>query len=667
MDKLFIDAVDDVFRCPIKTFNLCFNSISKEHSYTIDSYYKNNDKFKRFSISQKYVEDDRKKMIKILSNFYKTSENKDNFVTLFAIYCNYYIYYNIHQVLLDEDFGISELFDLIEDKDLQEYLKLIQQGIYKQDISYFEKAIEKKDKYSLPYLYLFIFSVKKYSISKLEEDNKLKIVDFAKDELYSLIKGCKGYVECNEPNVRYFERLFDNKNDTISEIIDYLDKINSDDLKNYLLGKSNIFKNSVFPLPYLKVFNDEDDFLEFVIEKSIDYNKKYGQDILYRTDDNKIDLKDKSIIDIINIFIKRKTNYNKYKETGKRFYNKIKEVVEDIVNNKDDVLKYVKSSNIEYLRDSDCINDRSYYLGIPSIVFPYNFLSIILNQSHLYKEKETIKKEQDYIIRDFTDKYRNIKATTLQDIANILLKSEDKSYIEQGKKVLKEYSEKETLTKGIRILLIKYEKNIDKLYKLLRESLAESNDFKNGIDKVINQSFFHCFINSFYNSDSEFNLIRNNLENIWGSKNKIVDYRKKFEKDVLSNTETCRDWLYKNGISCNINIDLDSDWNSIFFKEYDYAFIYFQFIFEYIFFNFFSYGDLKQKNNLKLSSEVDFLIIIFENYFLNNLGKQNDNTRKLYELVSILSDNCKEPLYEKYEDRFKLEIKLPKNVFILDN
>lgn len=667
MNKLFIDAVDDISRCPIKRFNFNFNKGFS--SYIIDSYYTNDDKFKRFSISQKDVVEDRKKMIEILSDFYKTTENKENFVTLFSIYCNYYIKYNIHQVLSDEDFGISELFDVIEDKDLQEYLKLIQQGIYKQDISYFEKAIEKKDKYSLPYLYLFIFSVKKYSISKLEEYNKLEIVDFAKDELYSVIKGCKRYVKCNEPNVIYFERLFDNKNDTISEIIDYLDKINSDDLKNYLLGKSNIFKNSEFPLPYLKVFNDEDDFLEFVIEKSIDYNKKYGQDILYRTDDNNTDLNDKK--NIINFFIKKikksvNCNKNKFdnKERGEDFYNKIRDVVEDIVNNKDDVLSHVKFSNIEYLRDSDCINDREYYLGIPSIVFPYNFLSIILNQSHLYKEKEKIKREQDDIIRDFTDKYRNIKATTLKDIAMRLLESDDKDYIRHGKVILKEYSEKETLTKGIKILLIKYEKNPDKLHKLLRGSLAEGNDSsKNGIDKVINQSLFYCFINSFYNDDAKFNLIRNNLKKnlVIG---KLFEYRKTFEQNVISKTENCINWLSNNGI--HIKIDYD-DWKLIFFKEYDYAFIYFQFIFEYLFLNFFSYGDLKQISNLKLFSEADYLIIVFENYFLNNRGKQNDNIKKIYELVSILSVNCKEPLYKNYEDRFKLEIKLPKKVFLLDN
>ena len=114
------------------------------------------------------AESHRDKMIKILNQFYKenyqSSDGIDDFVTLFGVYCNYYILCGLHIILKEDeyDFGMSKIFENISNNSLKEYLSLIRSAICTQDTALFEKAVEKNKNYSLAHFYLFLKSLRKY-------------------------------------------------------------------------------------------------------------------------------------------------------------------------------------------------------------------------------------------------------------------------------------------------------------------------------------------------------------------------------------------------------------------------------------------------------------------------------------------------------------------------
>lgn len=114
------------------------------------------------------AESHREKMIEILNQFYKenyqSSKGIDDFVTLFGVYCNYYILYGLHIILKEDeyDFGTSKIFENISNNSLKEYLSLIRSAICTQDTALFEKAVEKNKNYSLAHFYLFLNSLRKY-------------------------------------------------------------------------------------------------------------------------------------------------------------------------------------------------------------------------------------------------------------------------------------------------------------------------------------------------------------------------------------------------------------------------------------------------------------------------------------------------------------------------
>lgn len=181
-------------------------------------------------ITKERVLIDINKMLDILSEFY-IANSKEDFIILFAIYCNNYIKYNFHRRIDEENFKVRDLWNVIEDKEMQKYLLLIQLGISNRNKKYFKEASEIFKEYSLPYLYLFLDSAK----SVFENNDSSK-----KDEM-----------------VEYYNTM-------------------SNDLQKYVLGDSIYIKkqqNPAFDTNYLPYIVFEDNTLSEAI-KSI--NQQYG-------------------------------------------------------------------------------------------------------------------------------------------------------------------------------------------------------------------------------------------------------------------------------------------------------------------------------------------------------------------------------------------------------
>ena len=129
-----------------KKMDLVVEELGKEYKYKnflgeeipYDEYYNEGNK-KEIPIDR--VLSDQNKIINILIDFYLEND-LDDFITLFAIYCNNYIRYNFHRRIEDENFKLERLWDVIKNRELQDYLLLIQSGISNRNINFFRKAIE---------------------------------------------------------------------------------------------------------------------------------------------------------------------------------------------------------------------------------------------------------------------------------------------------------------------------------------------------------------------------------------------------------------------------------------------------------------------------------------------------------------------------------------------
>ena len=650
---LFMDS-QNLFEYIEKIENVCKDRFNEKYQETngtvrIDYYHKLDDELDPKFISNEEILKDRSRMLDILQNFYVNNiDDLEDFVTLFAVYCNNYIRYNLHQVLPEKDFGLSELFELIKSKDsnMKDYLDLIKNGIYKQNISSFLKAKDIKTDYSLPYLYLFIDSIKRYCSSKKNEkdiEKEKKEVEFLNRYLEAVdietTSNIKTYYKnkTERYNLDSLE-LSDYSSDASIDMLTYYEKLN-DDLKDYVLGKSKFLKNSKNmakdenPLPYLMILNDESEFQDSFI-KSFAQNYK----VSFENSDDK------------------EANYNSLKSS-------ITKVLKEINN-----IDFKDSEVKQELLKSDLIEERLLYIGIPSVVFQFNFFSLLLKQSKLYNVNKEIQASKDKIVKEFSHKYKNMKATTLSEVAQILLENESEEYRYLGNQILLECVNKQSLTRDVYIMKMEYENDHQGLRDTLKSSLVDFQDeSKIGIKYVIDKALIFCFINIFYDEDYD-RVARKNLRTVW---KKFAKYSDDFKDNVISKGGDCVNWLSSNGISCELNIS--GDWNLVSLKRENYAFIYLKDIFQELFLNYFRHGNLEKQIRFDLHSENNRLIIYMENYFKSEQTKEKTTKLGLKSLASTLPmlyedkisiDECIRTKLQ--DDMFILEIEMPRNIFILE-
>lgn len=179
----------------------------------------------------------RKQMLDMLKKFF-VDETRDDFVTLFGIYCNHYIRCYLHKILPEEDFGVSELWDIVTDDNFQKYLSLIQHGIFEQDAQDFFDALEISNEYSLPHLYLFVFSANNFD-SLEEPDKKEEFLEFMQEHYNKMNAGLREYVlgtkfirESYNPaldeNPLPYVKAVDKRQDHVFNIVKANDKLVSD-------------------------------------------------------------------------------------------------------------------------------------------------------------------------------------------------------------------------------------------------------------------------------------------------------------------------------------------------------------------------------------------------------------------------------------------------------
>lgn len=532
-------------------------------------YYDSNDNANE-AVPKERAISDRKKMLDILEKFYDDYaydyDGLDDFITLFGVYCNHYILFNLHKAIPDNDFGIHGLWPSIKDIKLQKYLLHIQQGIFKGIFDGYEDFLDANDllsqQYSLPNLYLFIHT--------------MQIRDAIND------KEDKSNVE--ELAIHFYSNMNPNLRDYSMGVSNFIKHEESDDYP----GNPN-------PLPYA-VFRNPKEHHIFLLTKNL---TDAFSDIEHFNNQSSIRL---------NLALKK-------------IYEFSQGITEIINSNDDDGLP--EYTPIEW-RDSDAIIYRQKFLSIP-LVFNWsdgpNWLFNKVLTAELEKD-ETIK-EKDEIIKDFTHTYENMKATKLYQLAMTLLSKGNAEERQLGRTALLEYTRKESLTKDVYMLKLKFEHNTELLQEIIKKSCNEHKHNDHVILDIINQALSTCLITAFYDPNTEkARLMRRNIKKLWENINEaMLD----FERNIIYNDNNCIKWLHNNGFI--INIKLNDIWNGLCFSPNGYAEIFLRNILTEFFLNFIKYSDIKKNAFLEFKGDDNSLQIIMTNQLPN--GKKLSSNSKI--------------------------------------
>lgn len=248
MDKIIVDAV--------KKIELIHEKMGEEYTFKN----KDNEHIEIYDYSNKKipndrVENDKNKILTILNETYDTCMRYDkmnDFVILYAIYCNIYIKWGFHARLHEWDKKDNfSLEKYIKNNKDSSYFKNILCGIRDQNYSCFEKILESNPKCKIANLYLF--------------------VKYAADICYSVTKDKN---EESQEKIKSYE----------DKMWNYYELLDSD-FKDYVLGKGKYHKNVINLaidenfLPYIDFKSIKEYLIDYIVYnyKLIKRNLEIGE------------------------------------------------------------------------------------------------------------------------------------------------------------------------------------------------------------------------------------------------------------------------------------------------------------------------------------------------------------------------------------------------------
>lgn len=272
--------------------------------------------------------------------------------------------------------------------------------------------------------------------------------------------------------------------------------------------------------------------------------------------------------------------------------------------------------------------------------------------------------EKNSIIQDFTHTYKNMRATGLYDMAKMLLDSKDEKMKSLGRKTLYEYSIKETLTKEVYLLSLKFEQNSQALKQTLLQGKADIGDTDiDTIQDIFNESLKMCFVRVFYDlKDKDGEFIYNQLETMIDNINYAMDY---FEENVVAGEEKTIDWLNKSLL--NMDFKFDEKWATMRLKKADYSATFLRSIITELIINALKYADKEKPIVFSLiSPSSSKLAIVVENHIS---GKKFRSSKKgltsKNEILKLISNEKDDAIKTDERDGvFTTKVELPAELFI---
>ena len=582
---------------------------------------------------------------KVLYNF---SNNSDDFATAFAVFITFVIRYDLgdenktYQQVLYETIDKLILINLKDEQKLKNFLKEFSLAICENDYDNKMVRIYNNYDYSIVSLYTFCYLMYKYC----------------------------------------YEKNNSNKQIITEKLIGLYSKMSmvSTDMLDYALHLSDYnYYKYVAPLPYcdcIPIQPANSVFLNFIpaywaqVAEILHISRETPIDAICFADKVQGLIKEKS-------FEKAKYLLEPFsvmtEKLGLSYAKSMTESMTEIISrikNKVDASTYLNlrlSDPFIWLDDSI---DREYWtftnerlLHIPTYLPDMNVMKLILQNNVKLKKAQEEKKE---IIDDFSHRYKNMKATSLHDVANSLLEMESETLKKYGRTILLEYGIKESLRKEVDILKLYFEDNIGELKKRIQDSIVpKSSKECHSIYDIIDNSIKKCMITLVYDGDDDPLAIRA----ICFKDYDLISISNSFEKDILfkENVDVIK-WFSEN--IAKLDVGISDYWKQIFCKKYSHSDNIISDLLVELIMNDFKYADKKQPITIELTEDDNFIIIKSENTFVKdktNIPSHKNGIKTQNKLLNVLNRTEHKVddsiIYGEKDGKFSIEIKLSKKMF----
>lgn len=272
-------------------------------------------------------------------------------------------------------------------------------------------------------------------------------------------------------------------------------------------------------------------------------------------------------------------------------------------------------------------NEDYYRLGMAvNVQYPDKLVKILLNDKQQLRQKnkeleqantDLLQAQDDrkQVINEFSHTYSNMKATTLYDIGQNLLKAASEDFRYYGRLALIEYGIKENLTKEVQLLKLRFEDNMQELLQNIRNTvLLQADGASVQIQDIVSDAWKRCFMTLLYDETTKgkdwcnffFGKQQHDMEKI--------RLRDDFEESVLvkSGRYSTAAWLEQSR-TILFSLSVSGEWEKFYFKADDFAALLLTDWISELFTNVIRYADRKQPVTMEFSSSGDILRISLQN------------------------------------------------------
>lgn len=246
------------------------------------------------------------------------------------------------------------------------------------------------------------------------------------------------------------------------------------------------------------------------------------------------------------------------------------------------------------------------------------------------QELEQARKDKNEVINDFSHTYKNMRATSLLEVANALFATGDEELMKHGRTVLLEYSTKQALTKNVEMLQLRFEDKIEKLRKKIRASIysTRSQCEPSTIHQLLSNAFKRCLITLFHDKKDGKSMRNGFRENANFSK-MLGPLCKQFEEQILFKQDgDVFNWFVNNMVF--VQSDISNTWETILFEEDNYAAIMITDLLAELTTNMFKYADKSKSIYYQFTEEEDRLIVKIINSTILEIENSSDNGKGLF-------------------------------------
>lgn len=275
-------------------------------------------------------------------------------------------------------------------------------------------------------------------------------------------------------------------------------------------------------------------------------------------------------------------------------------------------------------------------------------------------DRDIALKEKYSVINEFSHTYKNMRATSLYQVASALLQMDDATLKKYGRIVLLEYGIKQNLTKEVEMLQLRFEDKTEELRTKIKQSICHDFAISSNADSLrdlLNSAIIRCMITLVHDGSDAAKKLRKAFSNY-----DLISLRNDFESNVLFNEQSdAFQWFTSNVFP--ITFSSSESWNRILFVKESYASLMITSLLSELLINLFKYADKHKEVNMEFTettTELDILITNFvsddENIPSSGVGLSSKN-HSLSVLNKATDSGCNK-LESGYSESGKFETKV---------